>query len=92
MKKMEETNRFHIAFDTAKDKLILAKKAVFKAQTPTQNVLTPEQMASLLWSGEPAAVLICNNFIMINIHLSSREEKNKPQVDKMIRSLEKLKG
>jgi hypothetical protein len=80
-----------VAYDDGKDKLILARKAIFKTKTPAKDLLSKEQMASLEWSNEPAAVLVSDNFIMINIHLSSKEEKNKPQVDKMRRSLEELK-
>ncbi len=91
MKRVEAGNRFHVAYDDGKDKLILARKAIFKTKTPAKDLLSKEQMASLEWSNEPAAVLVSDNFIMINIHLSSKEEKNKHQVDKMRRSLEELK-
>lgn len=91
MKKMEATNQYHIGYDKGKDKLILARKAIFQTKKNTEEILSKTQIDSLDWTKESPSILICDKFILINIHLSSKEEKNKGQVVELKKSLEKLR-
>ena len=53
-------------------------------------VFTREELKDLTWSEDPA-ILVVDNYVIINAHLSSKADKNKKQVEVMKQSLLGLK-
>ena len=71
VQQLEKTNRYHIVTDEAKDKLIIARKSTFATKRPPRDLLNEDILKSLHWSEDPA-ILVTDNFIVINVHLSSK--------------------
>jgi|LakMenEpi03Aug12_release.lakeMendotaPanAssembly.Ray.scaffolds.fasta_scaffold719831_1 hypothetical protein len=62
--------------------MIIAKEASFTQKNNIDlllNKLTKEQRENLNWA-ERSAFLCLDNYIFISAHLSSKAEKNKPQI------------
>uniref|UniRef100_A0A1J3GC97 Uncharacterized protein n=1 Tax=Noccaea caerulescens TaxID=107243 RepID=A0A1J3GC97_NOCCA len=70
--------------------MIIAKEATFGERKDIDLVLTKEQKAKLNWA-DKSAFLCLGNYIFISAHLSSKEEKNKPQIEDLKKSLQELK-
>lgn len=67
--------------------MIIAKKDSFGAEVNSADkVLTKEQKVKLNWA-DKSAFLCLGNYIFISAHLSSKEEKNKPQIEDLKKSL-----
>jgi hypothetical protein len=87
---IEKNNRYHVATDSFKDKLIIAKKSTFNVKKVPTDILTAEELKALNWS-EGVAIIIADSYIILNVHLSSKKEKFEPQLAQMKKSLLELK-
>ncbi|CAM6005157.1 unnamed protein product [Sphagnum balticum] len=74
--------------------MIIAKKSSFGPRKDPELVLkklSKEQWDNLKWA-DRTAIMIIDNYILLSGHLSSKAEKNKPQIEQLKRSLLDLRN
>lgn len=89
-KYIDGTGDYIKATDRTKDTMVIARRSSFRELKKIETVLSAAQIESLDWAGR-TAILCVDNLILISAHLTSKAEKNKPQIDKLKASLIKLK-
>lgn len=92
---MKASNEYYLSHDASKDTMIIAKKSSFKEKPVTNDVfiskhIDPALMKQLNWS-ERTAFLVIEKYICICAHLTSKAEKNLPQIKDLKEGLLKLK-
>lgn len=74
--------------------MLLIRKSSFSTidrdDTYLKKMLTQTQYEHLNWDGDTCFV-VCDNYILISGHLSSKKEKNLKQVEEMKASLNNMK-
>lgn len=89
-----EGRREHkIVVDKSKDTMIIAKESSFSKFGDTELVLSrlsPELRESLNW-GDRTAFMLADHYLLICAHLTSKAEKNRPQIEQLKKGLIELK-
>lgn len=91
---LKNRREHHIKCDPSKDTMIIAKKTTFPDMKDEELVLgklTQEQRDNLNWS-DRSAFMVVENYILIDAHLSSKEQKNKEQMEQLRQGLAALKS
>lgn len=78
-KYVDETGEYIKATDKTKDTMVIARRSSFRELKKTETVLSAAQIESLDWAGR-TAILCVDHLILISAHLTSKAEKNKPQI------------
>jgi translation initiation factor IF-1 len=60
--------------------LIIAKKETFKERLNVNDVLTENELKMLNWA-DRSTIVVLDNYIIVNAHLSSKTDKNKMQIN-----------
>ena len=59
--------------------MVIVKKTTFPTKKSVNEVFTAEELKQLAWSEDPS-IVVADNYIIINSHLSSKADKNKKQL------------